>query len=248
MRTVAVDWSGRKDASEPEHIWVAEVVGGRLVELRNGRTRAQVVKYLAGLDDARLLVGLDFAFSLPSWWMRAQGLTDVRDLWASVIDHGEPPFFGMAGSKRPAQGLFRRTDQALHAAKFHSKSPFQVAGAGAVGMGSLRGMPHLLTLAERFAVWPFDPPGPRTVLEIYPRALTGPVNKSRWTSRHAYLFQRFPEQEGALLERAAGSDDAFDAAVSALVMARELTALPAASDPDVLLEGWAWAPGVPIRG
>ena len=43
------------------------------------------------------------------------------------------------------------------------KSIFQLAGPGAVGPGSLRGMPLLTTLRDRgFAVWPFDPVGPRT--------------------------------------------------------------------------------------
>jgi hypothetical protein len=245
MRVVAVDWSGRKDASEAEHIWAAEVVGGQLVELRNGRTRAAVVEYLLGIEDAHLLVGLDFAFSLPSWWMREQGHADVRELWAATVAHDVPPFFGTAGTKRPAAPLlYRRADAALHGAGFRSKSPFQIGGAGAVGIGSLRGMPHLLALSERFSIWPFEPCGPRTVLEIYPRAFTGPVNKSRWMARHEHLFKHFPEQDAALLERAAGSEDAFDAAVSALVIDREFSPQPAATDPDIRLEGWAWAPGV----
>ena len=49
------------------------------------------------------------------------------------------------------------------------KSIFQLAGPGAVGPGSLRGMPLLTTLRDRgWAVWPFDPFGPRTVVEVYP--------------------------------------------------------------------------------
>jgi hypothetical protein len=55
-------------------------------------------------------------------------------------------------------------------------------------------------------------------VEIYPRALTGPLRKSSWTERHAYLRTRFPDQPTDLLERAAGSEDAFDAALSSLVM------------------------------
>jgi hypothetical protein len=79
------------------------------------------------------------------------------------------------------------------------------------------------------------------VVEIYPRALTGPVNKSRWAERHTYM-RRFAGQDAALLERAAGSEDAFDAAVSALVIDREFSSLPVVSDPDLLLEGWAYSP------
>lgn len=67
------------------------------------------------------------------------------------------------------------------------------------------------------------------MVEIYPRALTGKAEKPRWGERHAYLLKRFPEQPKNLPERAAGSEDAFDAAVSALVMSEheaELQTLP----------------------
>jgi hypothetical protein len=104
-------------------------------------------------------------------------------------------------------------------------------------------MPHLLTLAENgFTVWPFEPGGLPTVVEIYPRALTGPVNKGRWADRHAYLLDRFPEQPRDLIERAAGSEDAFDAAVSALVMAARLKTLSSLSDDVDRIEGKIWRP------
>jgi hypothetical protein len=48
-----------------------------------------------------------------------------------------------------------------------------------------------------------------------------------------------------MLERAAGSEDAFDAAVSAIIMSRhrdELSALPRVTDATVRLEGWIWEP------
>jgi hypothetical protein len=86
------------------------------------------------------------------------------------------------------------------------------------------------------------------VVEIYPRALTGPVRKSSWRPRHSYLFERFPEQPADLLERAAGSEDAFDAAVSALVMGAhrdELASLPELDDPDYVIEGRIWEPDAP---
>ena len=125
------------------------------------------------------------------------------------------------------------------------KSVFQIGGAGAVGTGSVRGMPHLLTLAKNgFGIWPFSEGWPR-VVEIYPRALTGPVNKGRWSARHDYLVEHFPEQPKDLLERAAGSEDAFDAAVSALVMSEheaELRALGPLADPPYGIEGKIWRP------
>jgi hypothetical protein len=89
------------------------------------------------------------------------------------------------------------------------------------------------------------------VVEIYPRLLTllaagGPVVKSRHRDRRAVMERCFPEQDPVLRERAAGSDDAFDAAVSALVMARRadhLAALPRiAPDVPARLEGEFWVP------
>ncbi len=107
-------------------------------------------------------------------------------------------------------------------------------------------MPHLETLARHgFDVWPFDPPGWPRVVEIYPRALRGPVNKNSWRKRHAFLFEHFDSQPATLLERAAGSEDAFDAAVSALVMAthaQQLRALEPADDPQSAIEGKIWRP------
>ena len=93
----------------------------------------------------------------------------------------------------PVDRLYRRTDR--DAGMGAAKSIFQIGGAGAVGTGSIRGMPQLLTLAEQdVQIWPFSADGWPRVVEIYPRALTGPVRKSSWTERHAYLRTRFPDQ------------------------------------------------------
>jgi hypothetical protein len=167
-------------------------------------------------------------------------------VWAAVAERGEellrePPFWGRNGPRPALAGdALRQTERQVGTAK----SVFQVGGAGAVGTGSIRGMPWLLALG--FTVWPFDEPGWPRVVEIYPRALVrGRVNKSRWSARHAYLLERFPEQPEPLLERAAGSEDAFDAAVSALVMAEHedaLAELRRPEDPVVVLEGAIWRP------
>ena len=202
------------------------------------------------------MIGLDFAFSFPRWWCEQRGWTSGRDVWAAMAAQGEdllaacqPPFWGRPGraNPHPAEQLYRRTDR--DAGSGAPKSVFQIGGAGAVGTGSVRGMPHLLTLADAgFSVWPFSFHGWPRVVEIYPRALTGPVNKSRWVSRHAFLRERFPEQPRDLCERAAGSEDAFDAAASALAMyaARdELRSLSSTSDPDYSIEGRIWRPAPP---
>lgn len=118
------------------------------------------------------------------------------------------------------------------------------AGPGSVGTGSLRGMSLLRDLYESgFSIWPFDPPGSPSVLEIYPRLFTGPVVKSDPAARRRFL-------EGCSLgprhsELAEGSDDAFDAAASALAISAhtdELSQLERATSRIIALEGDIWIP------
>lgn len=257
MRIIAVDWSGKLKGSE-ESIWQAEIRDGTLVDLQNGCTRRELVENLIDLadDDPHMVVGLDFAFSFPRWWCTEQGWLTGKEVWAAMArnENGEnllaaceSPFWGRPGKPNPhsRERLYRRTE--LEKAD-GAKSVFQIGGAGAVGTGSIRGMPYLLTLAENgFSIWPFAHGWPR-VVEIYPRALTGSVNKSKWTNRHAHLFERFPMQPRDLLERAAGSEDAFDAAVSGLIMGEreaELQVLSQLSGSEYGIEGKIWRPATP---
>lgn len=253
MRVVAVDWSGKLKRAE-EFIWLAEVRDGRLADLRCGLSREALVEWLIAMaaEDPRMVVGLDFAFGFPAWWCAERGWSSGTEAWIAMQAQGEDlleaceePFWGRPGkpNRHPKARLFRRTD--LEEGEGAAKSVFQIGGAGAVGTGSIRGMPHLLSLADHgFGIWPFSQRWPR-VTEIYPRVLSGPVTKSRWTARHTFLFRRFPEQPREMLERAAGSEDAFDAAVSALVMGENEAALNALTVPprgESLLEGKIWRP------
>jgi guanosine-3',5'-bis(diphosphate) 3'-pyrophosphohydrolase len=255
-RVLAIDWSGAKSGARRE-IWLAEARNGELVRLENGRNRGEVAEHL--LDelerDPRLLVGLDFAFSLPAWFLRDHELTTARELWRLAdreaeawLEQCEPPFWGRPGRTKPElPSHFRRTDAtARPVGGVRPKSPFQIGGAGAVGTGSLRGMPMLERLSDAgYRVWPFDRAEPPTIVEIYPRLLTGAVVKSSPKARADFIDARFPELCGRHRSLAASSEDALDAAVSAVVLSREtaaLTALDAATDPVELLEGRIWCP------
>ena len=256
MEVVAVDWSGAATGSGT-HIWLAHVVDGELVALRNGRTRGEVVDDLAALrarTPGGLVVGLDFSFSFPAWFLRAQSCATVGELWDTVEQKGEgwlaecaSPFWGHPGRRRPELPAYlRRAEQSISVGGISPKSTFQIGGAGAVGTGSVRGMPHLRRLqAAGFSIWPFDRPGPSLVLEIYPRLLTGPVRKSSGEGRARYVAEAgwpiAPPFEAAML----ASEDAFDAAISALVMdthRADLAALRPSVDPLTLLEGDVWRP------
>ena len=261
-RVLAVDWSGAMEVREQKKgIWVAEVQGAQLLHLESGRDRAEVVELLLREQerDPNFVVGFDFSFSLPAWFLAERGLASPEALWALADEQGagwlascEWPFWGKPGQGRPnLPKHFRQTETEVHRTSgFLPKSTFQIAGAGTAGAGSIRGMPALARLrAAGFAVWPFDAPAlPERplVVEIYPRLLTGRVTKSSFAQRRAYLEERYPGLERRAVELAASSDDAFDAAVSALVMDAAGSAfdrLEPAADGEVALEGAIWEPG-----
>ncbi len=256
MRVIAIDWSGRV-ARADQSIWAAEADGDQLTLLRCGLDRDQIARWLIdeAARDPHLVVGLDFAFSLPEWYLHASGLTSAPALWAGMHDglaetllRGcEPPFWGRAGKRRPPGAeQFRVTDRAHSVGGIRPKSVFQVGGAGAVGTGSLRGMSVLHRLhGAGFRVWPFCDDGWPKLVEIYPRLLTGPVRKSRPAERQSYLASRCPKLDAGRANVAGSTEDAFDAAVSALSMrmhASEFEALAPASNPQLALEGIIWAP------
>lgn len=254
-RFIAIDWSGRK-SGERRTIWYAEVRGGHLTRLEDGRSRDEVVQHL--IDEAsrspHLIAGLDFAFSFPRWFVEDADASSADDVWALAEQRGESwlqtcedPFWGREGRGRPDLVEHnRRTEIDASTADSKPKSVFQINGAGAVGTGSIRGMPYLRVLRSAgFSIWPFHEAKLPLIVEIYPRLLTGPVVKSRQADREAYLASGFPEIDGHFRSLAACSEDAFDAAVSAVIMSRhasELDGLSQSLDPVDLLEGQIWWP------
>src|SRR6201999_4019364 len=140
------------------------------------------------------------------------------------------------------------------------KSPIQIGGSGSVGTGSLRAMTMLERLHDvGFRVWPLeasaiDAKRPRPLLvEMYTRLMTGAVAKSNAEARRRYLSaKRKTDPLYALLGRpvlakAQGSEDAFDALVSVIEMARHedgFGGLKATRDPELRREGLTWRPGV----
>lgn len=254
-RVLAIDWSGDKKRAHRK-IWLAEAKDGQLIRILSGKSREEVSHFLIKEAERgdRFTVGLDFAFSFPSWFCHSLKAKAAYEVWAQAEIGGEQwlgdckaPFWGRPGRKRNiAIEELRQTekDATSNGGGIKPKSTFQIGGAGAVGTGSVRGMPVLRQLHDAgFSIWPFDPPGWPVVVEIYPRLLTGSVNKSSREDRGAYLIKRFPELSREHYEAAASSEDAFDAAVSALVMASradEFVGLSQATDPCELIEGRIW--------
>jgi hypothetical protein len=237
-------------------MWLAEAVTpGQLVRLEHGRDRLAVAEHLLGIGD-EVAIGLDFGFSFPGWFLSRLPVSNAPDLWAHVATHGEAwlsecqaPFWGRRGRPRPLlEGpAFRRAELAVPRPRgIGPKSMFQIGGAGAVGTGSIRGMPLLHRMHQVGAtIWPFVTGGWPVVVEIYPRLLTGGVRKANAAARRAHLAERYPRLDPDHVAMAGQSEDAFDAAVSALVMVEHLAdlgALPEECDPELRLEGRIWHP------
>jgi hypothetical protein len=137
------------------------------------------------------------------------------------------------------------------------KSPFQIGGAGAVGTGTLRGIPMLHRLRRAgFRIWPFDAPaiggGRPLLVEIYPRLLTGAVKKGKGEERRKYLARKrrqrgaYASLERRVLAQAQQSEDAFDALISVMEMAarrEDFPRLKRATNAVTLLEGAVWGAG-----
>ncbi|MGC8549942.1 MAG: hypothetical protein ACP5M4_09600 [Acidobacteriaceae bacterium] len=270
-RVVAVDWSGaRAESGQRKHIWVADVwlEGGKgALTLESGRTREEVAKWLAREAEKTpgMVVGLDFLFSYPAWFVREKcGSGTVEEFWERVAAEGEgwlrggnQWLWGRPGVKRPvelrAELGFRRTDVAgiEGIVKNRPKSPLQIGGAGAVGTGSLRGIPVLRDLRRAgFCVWPFEAGELPVVVEIYPRVFTGDVTKSDERARRRELEKLRQGAYGAWLTQevmgaATGSEDAFDALLAGLGMwehRAEFAGLRRAEDAVERLEGRIWVP------
>jgi hypothetical protein len=252
----------------------------------------ELVEWLVELarETPRMVVGFDFSFSYPAWFLRELGIASAPEFWRLVADgQGEKwlhrdcedgRFWGWVGSlrhgKKPAEfcgehahRMLRRAETVLKVraemtdplavariAGIAPKSVFQIGGAGAVGTASLRGMPGLLVLRKAgFRVWPFDAPWRKKpmVVEIYTRLMTGAVIKSSEAARTAYLAKK--RRENALyaglsrrvMMKARGSEDAFDALVTALVMTEhrgEFARLRKTEDEVFRMEGQTWVPGL----
>ena len=253
VRYVAVDWSGAASIRTPK-IWSAMVGdSGALVALRNRWTREDVVDWLIELlqADSAIIVGLDFAFSMPAWFVSSAGCVSALDFWDVVATEGERwldecpfPFWGRTAHPKKwdfgGRAELRNTDLG------GAKSVFQVFGAGAVGTASIRGMPYLRTLrAGGYHVWPFDPLTPPAVIEIYPRLLTKEVHKSQFAARQIYLAGESWLDTDDQRNEGASSEDAFDALVSARRMWESRQELDESASEGVEsdhIEGRIWNP------
>jgi hypothetical protein len=244
---------------------MASARGGALEALGTGRDRRQVVDALlrAVADEPATIVGLDFAFSWPRWYLDDRGLTGPEDAWAHAGALAgrpsrdlPPPFWGAGIRRRADAGLdgrepYRVTETAPSAAAAGARSTFHAGGAGTVGLQSIRGMPHLAALRRAgVAIWPFDRPvaGAPVAVEVFPRMLARALvpDGGRGRGFRARVVDGLGREALAVRgarDLALTNQDAFDAATSALALsacsARDLELVGAAAAA-ARREGWIW--------
>ena len=95
QRVIGIDWSGRVDASgQRRHIWAGiwtrDNAGKISVKLESGRTRSEIAAWLIELaaETPRMVVGFDFCFSFPAWFVRDEhGCVSAPAFWQHISDH-----------------------------------------------------------------------------------------------------------------------------------------------------------------
>jgi hypothetical protein len=232
LTVIAVDWSGAKKTTLRSGIWLTAMQHGTVVHSEALATREAAVARLCSFP-VPVVAGFDFSFGFPAWFAREHGCASAVDVWRLAARDGEQWLQVQAPFWRdrcdvPEEKRFRTCEVRLRAAGHPAKSIFQLVGSGQVGPGSVRGMPLLAVLrVAGFAVWPFDAPGDRTVMEIYPTLL-------RKLVKHDGVQFSSPHERDATLSAAAmsGYRDSF-------------AHMTAATDPVTLLEGDVWTPDAP---
>ena len=128
QRVVGVDWSGDQGPGQRRKIWAGVWTAASAaassskegkVTLESGRSRVELMEWLVELarETPRMVVGFDFSFSYPAWFLRELGIGSAPEFWRVVADgQGEKwlhrdcedgRFWGRVGSlrhgKKPAE-------------------------------------------------------------------------------------------------------------------------------------------------
>lgn len=269
---LAVDWTGAKGRRH-RGIAVAVLEAGsdrpQLVAPPHPRgwARAEVAELLLSLE-GRVLAGFDFSFAPPFhdrgaylpglaapetapafWeWMDAHCADDLDFGAHGFMEGPARRHFWMGAADGNKRGFLRwRCCEAAFNAAGGGKAAtvFDCVGAAQVARASFAGMRLLHRLRGSYAVWPFDPPAPRTIVEIYTRAMLrhagGRGLKLRDRAGLAAALARF----GCQAPDCAFSDHESDALVAAAAL-RHLASEPRWWQPAELTadiattEGWTF--------
>ena len=269
---MAVDWSGAKGARHKGIAVALAEAGGGAPEIvappsAAGWARAEVAGWLEALP-GRVLAGFDFSFAPPfvvrgaylpglrtaddgpGFWRHVDALSDDPDYGAAAFMHGAArPHFWMGAADGPKAAFlhFRVCEARFNAAGGGKASTlFDCVGAAQVAKASFAGMRVLRRLRGSLAIWPFDAPGERTVVEIYTRAMLRHAGGRGLKIRDAEGLAAALANLGSAAPVGQGfSDHETDALVSAAAL-RHLSLQPCWWEPDGMTEeiarteGWTF--------
>lgn len=253
-RVFAIDWSGAKKFGRK--IVVAEVGESGLAVLKDEwKSRDAIAEDLIqkANQDANFIVGFDFAFSFPQWFLKEKRCKSAVEFWELIQKEGDlwisnltSPFF-KKGTGPPRKSQFRKTEiEIKQRTSMNPETVFKLVGPKQVGKSSITGMPILRKLREnKFNIWPFDPPKLPLVVEIYPRLFyDNKIKKNNPEHRWEFL-NKYPELSDFDRMKATCSDDIFDAVVSAFEMFKNrenFAHLQHTDDSVAKMEGLIWYP------
>lgn len=194
---IAIDWSGAKGVHHRGIAVAVAIAGNAAPQIipaprKAGWARGELAEWLEARPRPAL-AGFDFSFAPPfvdrgAFLPGLATATDGPGFWAHVDCCSDDPDYGaqsfMLGEARPhfwmgaadgAKTDFLRSRacerQFNQAGGGKASTVFDCVGAAQVAKASFSGMRLLHRLRESFAVWPFDQPAGRTVVEIYTRAM-----------------------------------------------------------------------------
>lgn len=269
---IGVKWSGAAKSRDAARAIKIAVIVDDVARIEEGHDREAATAFIDALGDnsERALVGMDFGFGLPQWYMESEGYESALDVWAELAgmetfygrDTQWPraflgyPYWGPQIRRKPAiphaRGWYRGTERTVRETTgVLGYSVFQLSGAGSVGSQSVRGVGRLLELRELgWAVWPFDPPDAHTIVEVFPKAyrslVTGQELRSDPTAQRDALISamdRDLHMEPDLLRVLEEDYAATDAMLAAWLLWRNDPDLPdLTDDPVAMVEGQIWLP------
>lgn len=192
---VAVDWSGAKGLRHRGiALSLAEGNDAPVIVApphASGWARQEVAEWLLNLS-GNILVAFDFSFAPPfvargcylpgvatadngpAFWAWLNSRCTDADLGAtSFLTTQQKHFYSGASCGVKADYMHWRVCELAFNANGGGKSStiFDAIGAAQVAKASFAGMRLLHRLHGSFAIWPFDAPGPRTIVECYTRAM-----------------------------------------------------------------------------
>lgn len=272
-RFIGIDWSGDRRRFAPG-IQVAEARPGPAAPALlagdgpGGRwSRSGVLALIERrCAQERCLIGLDFSFGFP------HGLGAFDWDYAEACCAEDENFYGgrffaqpraehadlvngarHKGSRYSARAL-RQTELRAAAIKHATpQSVFNAVGAAQVGPSSIAGMRMLRALragplAERLAIWPFDPASPQrsVVVEIFPRLFPLLHGLKPAMREEANLAAALAAYDSEPVARAPRSEDEGDALIAAAALRAMAGRAGSFDRPAEMPPGEGWIFGVPI--